>query len=354
MLTPEIRFLLTFSKVELSKSELSIFSDYSAKTINWQQVAHLAVYHRVAPLLYYNIKKIDLPEKIVPGNIVSLLEKHYFSNLSRNLRLWNEFIFIYDNLRNKGIELIPIKGIIFSRISYPDPALRPIAADIDIIIKEKDIKSAIELLGAIGYHIENNPEDAGHAVTLVKEAGICLELHWRLLPPLIDKFNLNNLWQRSYLRLIDNKLIRVLSDEDTLLILPLQVHHDWLLIRLSRLCDINEIVSRQTSHLDWDYLLAEARACNTYICLLFCLYLCHKLLFTPLPEKVLIIIKRSVRIRLLEIFSRGDIQKILNAELKFRRRKRKNWFLKGLLTDSPLDLLKIARYKIELYSFNNN
>lgn len=80
-------------------------------------------------------------------------------------------------LESAEIPFIPLKGSVLRKF-YPEPWMRT-STDIDILIKEDDLKSALELLKIeLGYKYL---ERGSHDVSLVTKSGLLIELHFELV-----------------------------------------------------------------------------------------------------------------------------------------------------------------------------
>lgn len=138
-------------------------------------------------LLFSVAKKHD-----ILGIVASeLIEKEYINKNDYGFDAFSKAIFIdyaryerlnfdkedvYKILSNNKIFFIPLKGVVL-RNYYPVKELRT-SADIDLLVKKKDIKKATKALKDAGYTVGSLAE---HDVLIKSPSGIGIELHYRLL-----------------------------------------------------------------------------------------------------------------------------------------------------------------------------
>src|SRR6266542_2552516 len=114
---------------------------------------------------------------------------------------------------------------------------------------------------------------------------ICLELHRGLWATRFFRLGTDTLWARSGTTRLHGGEVRVLSPEDTLL--HLTIHRSRSALRLRFVCDIAELLRRHAEALDWDYVLAQARAAGARTALFYALTLAQELSGAPLPPGIL-------------------------------------------------------------------
>ncbi|MEE0968228.1 MAG: nucleotidyltransferase family protein, partial [Clostridia bacterium] len=95
------------------------------------------------------------------------------------------------------IPFVPLKGAVIRK--YYDEAWLRTSCDIDILIKENDLKKSVDaLVGHLGYKTDGKREF--HDISLFSESGVHLELHFNILSNLeaIDKL-LGSVWEHTVL-----------------------------------------------------------------------------------------------------------------------------------------------------------
>lgn len=98
-------------------------------------------------------------------------------------------------LAQRNIPLMPLKGVLFQHVLYPDPAER-LVSDVDVLVPEHCFGSAIETLLAGGFQ----PEKASRSlieVALRSKHGLSIDLHRRLFSPGRYALSTRALFQRA-------------------------------------------------------------------------------------------------------------------------------------------------------------
>lgn len=146
-------------------------------------------------ILYKCINDSKLNNLII-FNELNLLQKYYFYNLQRNLKIQQIFHEIINIANNEGIEVVALKGIALIENFYSDIAIRQLS-DIDILVHVEDkekLKAALEMNGfnsnaESGDFLFDNREVI-HLPPL-KKAGIAVEIHFKLYYN-FDNYNINH------------------------------------------------------------------------------------------------------------------------------------------------------------------
>jgi len=191
---------------------------------------------------------------------------------------------------------MPYKGPVLAASVYGDLALRQFS-DLDILVCERDVPRAKELLLSQGYrsHIQLSGEQESTYLQSHREYQfvrdddrVMVELQWGITAhwQIMSSFPLDfeYLWDRLKAVSLAGTTVRTLAPEDLLLILC--VHgssHLWR--RLSWLCDVAELV-RTHQEVDWERLVERARVLGGERMLLLGLALASDLLGTTLPEGI--------------------------------------------------------------------
>lgn len=345
MITPEISFILCCSRTNLNYKAISALKNILVKELNWEQIITLSKQHRVASLIYQNILKIDFLKQIIPDGAFEDFRRYYYTTLHDNISRWEELSSILDNFRQHSIEAIPLKGIILADILYHNPGLRPIYADIDILIKENDIGKASEILKSLNYSM--SMPKAGIYNILFSSGNRHIELHWNFIVSWLTKIKTNELWQRSTTGLINGKEIRLLSNEDLFWPLLVQIRYELLYSSLFRICDLNELISQKADELDWGYIFKTAQRYHLVNCLCLSLTLCQKLLSTPIPNNILKKLRKAgVKKTILSNLSRQRLAYLIIEGTTHKKAELWNQLLKFLMTDSITDTIKILKHKL--------
>src|SRR5262249_22989147 len=154
------------------------------------------------------------------------------------------------------IPAVPFKGPALAASAYGNLALREFA-DLDILLLERDVPRARDLLLAWGYGPRVDETD--YDILVYNESqGIGVELHWKFaqryhLPPDPGAF-----WGRLEGASLCGRPVRAFSAVDLLLILCAHgAKHGWE--RLAWVCDVARHLAAR-GDLDWAEALGRARA----------------------------------------------------------------------------------------------
>lgn len=153
---------------------------------DWLALDHLAVQHRLQPLLHYQHRASALvPEDIAAGwaathRSQAMLALNQRADLARTVSV----------LRAAGFAPLALKGAWLSHYAYPEVALRPLR-DIDLLLDADAVIPAFEHLQTAGYTLLGAPELSladlvrtdKHLPPLLSPGGTVIELHHRLWEP---------------------------------------------------------------------------------------------------------------------------------------------------------------------------
>ena len=233
----------------------------------WRKVVDLAHEHKVAPLLYYYMRRLN---STLPSDLFDELEQAHAQNTFRNMRLYQELNKLLSWLQAEEIPAIVLKGAYLASAVYESVGLRTMG-DIDILLKKNDILQVDKGLLALGYvRASKNKEISDqyyHFGYILHQNSLYLEIHWFITNasyyPEIN-VDLEGLWGRAYAISLAQTSALVFSHEDLLLHLCLHAAlHMYLYnkaeMRIRMLCDIGEIVRRFGTELDWQKLDDRAR-----------------------------------------------------------------------------------------------
>jgi Uncharacterised nucleotidyltransferase len=259
------------------------------REIDWNYVVSEAQRHAVLPLMNQNFQA-HFPE-MVPKPLLSFLNEAARHCQRRNLAFTGELLRLLTLFEKLEIAAIPFKGPSLAIMAYGNISLR-MFADLDILIKEKDLDQARDALLADGYipkfaltpKQERNYQKSECALQLAHPGrGTVVELHWLLTERYLSiNLPIAEFWERSSSARIGQRTIRALAPED--LFLYLCVHggkHQWE--RLEWLCGVAEVAVANPD-MDCHAIAARARAWGIERMLNLALLLAHNLLAMPLPE----------------------------------------------------------------------
>jgi hypothetical protein len=242
-LSNELRLLLEILKMG-NNTEGAFGNKYLVDNVNWEEFIRLVKHHRVYPVIYSNLRKL---EKEIPRKVFLKLKQLYHLNRIQMLYLGGDIEQLSKIFTSNGIRLIFLKGPVLGLDLYGDISLRT-SSDLDILIPLKDLKKAEKLLLQNGYvkddYISTVLGDwkwRHHHFTFVhKEKNIKVEIHWRLNPGPSKEPNFNDLWERKRVSKLTNFPVHILSREDLFIFLVSHgARHGWS--RLRWLQDIDQL-----------------------------------------------------------------------------------------------------------------
>jgi hypothetical protein len=276
----ELRLILDLLKADDSINQQSL------ENIDWNILMNQAMHHRVFPLLYRKLAKIN--EKIdVPAFVIDFLYEQYRRNTLNMLHFSAEMEYVSDLLTKHDIPLLFLKGPTLGHDLYGDISLRT-SGDLDILVPIDRLTYIEELLVQAGYEkddyiktILNDWKWRHHHVAYIHpDKQIKLEVHWRLSPGPAKEPSFNDLWKRRSKSLLTDHPVYTLGNEDLFLFLASHgARHGWS--RLRWLMDIHQLANQK---LDWSDIHKQ---CNTYDSFNVCgqsIILTAELLGTKIPK----------------------------------------------------------------------
>ncbi|UCH92633.1 MAG: nucleotidyltransferase family protein [Candidatus Aminicenantes bacterium] len=144
--TPEMEILL--GSIGGGESREIPFAEILKKEIDWTKLKEIALYHKVLPLLYIQLKKLD--ESLVPQEEMAQIKSIYKHNALRNIRLAQVLHRVIELLSGDGIEVIAFKGPALAVQAYEDLSLRTFE-DLDLLVHTGDFCKIYDVLTAAGY-----------------------------------------------------------------------------------------------------------------------------------------------------------------------------------------------------------
>ncbi len=172
----------------------SICKDTQAPVITSGQelseVCQLAAHHDMLHLVSDALLRLGITQK--SPQLTEALEKERLKAIYRTEKLEDELATLCALFEEEKIEYIPLKGAVIRRL-YPEGWMRT-SSDIDFLVREEDIKRAIELIQerlSYRFHLKTD-----HDFEFFSPSGVHFELHFLLCEgdPAIDGV-LNRVWE---------------------------------------------------------------------------------------------------------------------------------------------------------------
>jgi putative nucleotidyltransferase-like protein len=262
------------------------------KNVDWNSLIACAREHRVAPLLYARLVEADAP---IPPEIRELLRIDFDRNAFRSLANATELVSILKRFDEQSILAMPFKGVVLATSVYKSLTIRP-AGDLDLLIFERDLRRATEVLLESGYQLRTEAhEDGSPALENYYEYhferpsdGMVLELRWRLeLTQPRYRHNLGMEWvwpQRQTMNLAGVDVPNLDPERSLLMLCMHGSKHAWS--RLIWICDVAQLL-KEKPNLDWNAVTREARRVGLLRALAFGVMLAQRVCGAPVPAKVL-------------------------------------------------------------------
>ncbi len=288
---PEIELALSCARPDGGPDKVERIHSLLAGPLDWAFLYSFVDEHRVAPLLYWRLHELEVPR--VPPVWMEALRARFERAARRSLSLTRELLSLLELFEAEGLPVIPYKGPVLAALAYENLALREFG-DLDLLIRQRDIGRAQQLLRERGYRgeLENARWAQGpHAripgqYLFVREGGeTLLELHTeRTLRYLPERLAFDALERRLEDFPLGGRSIRAIVPEDLLPLLCVHgTKHLWS--RLQWIGDVARLVQLRRG-IDWDLLLERSRQLKAERMLLLGLSLANGLLGAELPDRV--------------------------------------------------------------------
>lgn len=281
--------------VRCLRAELRLASPHGSahtrrQNLDWCTLVRLGRQHGILPFLHRYLATHSTSD--VPSSVLERLSRYVRRNTQRNLGLAGELTTLVQLLQKGNVPVLPWKGPALSAYLYENLALRQ-SLDLDVLVSDRNVLRALELLGARGYrpdfaftdrqmacHLRSN-----YAISLRRESGPVVELHWKLVPPPVGRtLPFEAVWCRRGSFQLAGTSIPVPAPEDLLLALCLHgTKHRWE--RLIWVYDVAQILYRHPA-LDWAAVLKRAHALQARRSVLLGLWLAHDIFTITLPPIV--------------------------------------------------------------------
>lgn len=113
----------------------------------WAAAAWVAYWQNALPWLVHRVRETGAS---VPGTVYSRLVSVDANSRERTRLMLDACVEILGAFALEGIDAMPLKGAVLAAVYYPDPLIRPLA-DLDILIRRRDLNHAIRIIKRLGY-----------------------------------------------------------------------------------------------------------------------------------------------------------------------------------------------------------
>jgi len=266
-----------------------------ARSADWSRLLILAEEHGVLGHLSRRLPELD--ENLIPAEIRGTLLERHRAQVFSTLRITAELFRLLDLFAAQEIPALVVKGPVLAMQAYDDPTMRSYG-DLDLLVRQVDIRRATESLQATGYQavVPLRAIDAGKIpgqyLFSKPDANLLVELHndftLRYFPRPLP---LSKFFERHILVRLDGHEAPALALEDELVYICVHgATHFWG--RLSWIADVAALVTRHAG-LDWQNARERAKEVGAERMLHAGLRLASDLLHARLPHKVLVIVQND-------------------------------------------------------------
>ena len=278
----------------------------AADPINWDRFLRVVQRHRVVGLVHDGLRCAEIS---VPANIGNIIGNGAAALVRGNLALAAEAARLQCLFDEANVAVVFVKGITLAKLAYGNLGIRH-GKDLDLLVPPDSFLRATSLIERAGYRRFNPSAEVRdnrlrQLMILRKDFGYVherggpeLELHWRLFlnPHFLDETSLS--FSSRNVPLSGNIGLRTLGEED--LFTYLCAHgalHWWC--QLKWLADIGALLaSSPMNGVERHYQAAEARGLGRPAAQ--AILLCHRLLGTAVPDRLLATLWASWTLRWLK------------------------------------------------------
>jgi hypothetical protein len=285
---PEKRLLVACARSRMTEAAAGQIREIVVGTIDWDFLLQTAAENSVLPLLALQLPAVA-PEAF-SGEQFERLKAGARAAGIRSLQLSAELIRVVGALRERGILALPYKGPVVAAQAYGDLAMREFE-DLDIILPQRDMVRANEVLGALNYRakfpwvLDAAALVPGEYNYFDEARRVIVELHTeRTLRHFPVAPDLDEMSRSAEAVAIGGHEVLTFGAEDTLVLLCIHGSKDFW-ERISWIADVSEFVQRR-ANLNWARVFWRAGQLKATRMLLLGLALASRLLGAPLDDKV--------------------------------------------------------------------
>lgn len=290
-LTPsEKDLLLCAARSAVGRVDMRLTNAVLACRLDLDRVMRAAAQHGMLPLLGRHLREpgaAPLPPE-ADAQLGALLEE----DRRRILTLCAELAEVLQILGRAGIPAVTHKGPVLAADLYGDACLRS-PADLDVLIRFRDLSRAVEVLGREGFSPQPRLSPAVLSILPHSECDLLLsrarpllflELHWDVVPPCFGvSLDVEGVIRRAGEVLVGPDAVPTLSAEDLLVCLCINGAKDgW-----SRLEAVTAISALCRRSLDWEAVVSRSRLWRAERMLLLGVGIARELLEAELPALIL-------------------------------------------------------------------
>ena len=255
----------------------------------WREMAGQARRLGVAGLLYARLAASGAISN-APADAAVALRTAHAANAAANLARAHLLGPVVPLLRRCGAEPVALKGFRLAWDVYADPGARSMT-DVDLIIAKDRVEACHEAMLGCGWQphrpAQGRLELDNEIVYKAGDPRLVVELHWRLV-------RIHGPFRPCSQDILASAVsgwsggleLRLMCPEQTIIHTAIHPYEDGNVATLRGLCDIDAIVRRTGSGIDWERVVSDARAWRGARQTWLALALCRELLETPVPTAV--------------------------------------------------------------------
>lgn len=350
----EWQTLVHLCRVGITDQPASSSENLDFQSVNWERVLDLARRHRVRPVLNkaVNALKDDIE---IPGETVEKLRQYHQQIGHENILNARELIQLITVFREKGVEIIPYKGVVLAQEAYNDVGLREMS-DIDFLIKLNDFSVIKATLLDRAYvpskHIPEEFEsiffrqnfEYNFDLYVGNHRKFHVEPHWKIgFRRWQTDLDLEDIVALTTKRNFFGTEIHMLTPEGFLLTTCLHHGGEDRWNSLKYICDVAAILFRFEKDMNWELLLRESDKLKVTNIILLGIGVAVSTFDAPVPDDVRhLIAGRKIAWHVLKV----------NHQLEFGRWSANiNTYFKDIGFHFSLRKSVLTKFKVLYYHF---
>lgn len=252
--------------LDLLKSSLNndIYEGGDIDSQDLKQIYNLAQMHHVVPMIYGVLHNEEF-FKNADENFKMMFKQVAFKLVVSQIQRSNRFLELYKILKEKNIEAIVFKGIIF-RNMYNNPDDR-MSSDEDILVKKEDYEKLKDIL--CGEGLEFIEKEGNECAYLCRNTGLCIEVSTSLFSHESKAYgHLNRLFddifEKSITINIDGVDLKTLSHEQHLIYIVFHNMKHFLHggFGIRQVADFSKYIETYGQFIDWEKFWSDLKILN--------------------------------------------------------------------------------------------
>ncbi|WP_418038477.1 nucleotidyltransferase family protein [Paenibacillus xylanilyticus] len=371
-LNNEERLILLTSKIALTSEEEKQVGTIIEEGFDVGRYTAIAVKHKVLQLSSRHVIRLDHKDK-VNMQYKRLFEYNYLGNKEKNNMLFLELANLLRRFEEKGIKVIPVKGVILAPELYGNYGLRTLN-DIDFIIRPDDRTKVSNALLEEGYDIGDYDWASQEIIPAKKEEALMWKMNAGNLHPHVKMFEnpflkcvrvdfsydvdlqkdfqaTQSLMQNAKESTLLGIKVNRLDPIDFLLHISIHLYKEasnvkWITmgeeLSLIKFCDFREYLLSINEQLDWHMVYKRAQQLNAVSSMYYSLFFCN-LLYRENYGNEFMANVQEMNIAEIDQFGQADYNRKVQWEKPFIER-----FFSDSNRDQLISGSKLDRYKQSL------